>query len=186
MTQHVLTQDNFDALLDWLDPNREEAGKAYESIRSGLIAIFNYKGCAVAEELADETINRVAGRVGEIRASYEGDPVKYFHGVGKRVYLEHLKRKPTVELPPNLEAPRAEDVERQFQCLEECLGQLSGVHRALVLQYYQERKRAKIESRRALQQALNLKSNALRVRVFRIREVLEKCVRRCLELKGWA
>lgn len=179
-----LTQDNFDALLDWLDPDREKAGEKYEAIRSGLIGVFIYKGCVAPEELADDTINRVARKAETLRATFKGDPARYFHGVGKRVYLEYLKRKPTVELPTWLEAPQAGDVEQQFQCLEECLGRLSGTQRTLVLQYYRGRKRAKIDSRRVLREVLKLKSNALRVRVFRIRETLEKCVRRCLELKG--
>lgn len=186
MKQRVLTQDNFDEMLDWLHPDREKAGERYESIRSGLIAIFNYRGCVGAEELADETINRVARRVKEIRASYEGDPAKYFHGVGKRVYMEYLKRQPALELPAQLEAPPPDDVEQRYECLDECLGRLSGSHREMVLQYYRERKRAKIDSRKALRQVLNLNPTALRVRVFRIRETLEKCVRRCLELRGGA
>ena len=184
MKQHELTKDDFDHLLDWLDPDREKAGEKYEQIRSGLIDLFNYKGCAGAEELADDTINRVARKVKDLRDTYRGDPANYFYGVGKNVYLEYLKLKPTVELSPQLPAPQPEDVEQEYQCLEECLGRLSGIQRALVLQYYRERKQAKIDSRRALRQVLNLKSNALRVRVFRIRETLEKCVRRCLELKG--
>lgn len=184
MKQHVLTQDHFDSLLDWLDPNREKAGEKYEAIRSGLINLFDYRGCLGAEDLADETINRVARRVEEIRSSYTGDPARYFYGVGKKVYLEYLKQKPSVELlPATLEAPPPDDVEQQYACLDQCMKQLTEGNRTLILQYYRERKQAKIDSRRSLLQVLSLKPSALRVRVFRIRAVLEKCVRRCLELE---
>ena len=54
----VLTQELFDTLLDWLDPDRERAGHRYETIRLRLIKIFTSRGCPEAEELADETINR--------------------------------------------------------------------------------------------------------------------------------
>ena len=37
----VLTEDAFEALLEWLHPNREEAGQKYEDIRLRLIKIFH-------------------------------------------------------------------------------------------------------------------------------------------------
>jgi len=183
MKQHVLTQDNFDRLLDWLDPDRERAGEKYEAIRSGLIDLFEFKGCVGAEDLADETINRVARRVEEISDTYTGDPARYFYGVGKRVYMEYLKQRRTAELlPAILAAPQPDDVEQQYACLDQCMGKLTASSRTLILQYYRERKQAKVDARRTLLQVLNLKPSALRVRVFRIRATLEKCVRRCLEL----
>ena len=53
----ILTQESFDALLNWLDPRREEAGQKYEDIRLRLIKIFTCRGCLEPEDLADETIN---------------------------------------------------------------------------------------------------------------------------------
>jgi DNA-directed RNA polymerase specialized sigma24 family protein len=184
MKQHVLTQSNFDTMLDWLDPDRQKAGEKYETIRNGLIQIFQYKGCVREEELADETINRVAGRVKEIRGDYTGDPARYFFGVAKKVHMEYLKEKQPVEMPTMLAAPQPEDVEQQYQCLDRCIGQLTDGNRTLILQYYRERKQAKIDSRRAILHALKLKPGALRVRVYRIRESLEKCVRQCMEFEG--
>ncbi len=183
MKQHILTQNNFDCMLDWLDSNRTKAGEKYEAIRRGLIEIFNYRGCIGSEDLADETIDRVAKRVEEIKKTYAGDPTRYFYGVGKKVHLEYLKKRHFVELPPLLEAPQPADVETQYACLDKCMGQLTAHNRTLILQYYSERKQAKIDSRRAILKVLNLKPSALRVRVFRIRQALEKCVRQCLELR---
>ena len=40
----VLTQELFDTLLDWLDPDRERAGQKYETIRLKLIKIFTSRG----------------------------------------------------------------------------------------------------------------------------------------------
>jgi hypothetical protein len=40
----VLTQELFDPLLDWLDPDRERAGHKYETIRLKLIKIFTSRG----------------------------------------------------------------------------------------------------------------------------------------------
>src|SRR5689334_18556794 len=58
----VLSQEAFDALLDWLDSDREQAGIKYEDIRGRLVMMFAARGCVDAEDLADETINRVTQR----------------------------------------------------------------------------------------------------------------------------
>jgi DNA-directed RNA polymerase specialized sigma24 family protein len=183
MKQQILTQSNFECLLDWLDSNRTRAAERYEAIRNGLIQVFRNKGCLTSEDLADETIDRVANRVEEIKRSYTGDPSRYFYGVGKRVHLEYLKRPHLAELPALLVAPQPEDIEHRYQCLEQCMNKLTAHNRALVLQYYSDRKQAKIDARRAIRNIFKLKPSALRVRVFRIRETLERCVRECIETK---
>src|SRR6202008_1561467 len=88
-----LSQEAFDALLDWLDSDRELAGIKYEQIRSRLIKFFTGRGCIDPEELADETINRVTSKLSEIRKEFTGDPALYFYGVAKLVYMEYLRRK---------------------------------------------------------------------------------------------
>ena len=55
-----LSQEAFDALLKWLDSDREQAAMKYEEIRKRLIKIFTGRDCVEAEDLADETINRVS------------------------------------------------------------------------------------------------------------------------------
>ena len=66
--QWSLTKEAFDSLLSWLDPDREWAGEKYEVIRARLIKVFAYRGCHTPEELADETINRVAKKIDEVSA----------------------------------------------------------------------------------------------------------------------
>ena len=62
MTDSGLTQKKFDRLLDWLDPDRERAGAKLLEIRRCLVKFFVNQQCVEAQELADETINRVAER----------------------------------------------------------------------------------------------------------------------------
>ncbi len=85
-------EKDFDALLSWLDPDRERAGEKYETIRQGLIKMFSWKRASDPEGLADETINRVTRKVAAIREGYVGDPRLYFYGVAKRVLLEEVRR----------------------------------------------------------------------------------------------
>jgi len=79
-------------MLDWLDTDRERAGSKYEAIRLRLIKIFTCRGCQAAEELADETINRVIARIVEIANGYQGDPALYFYGVAQKVFLEDARK----------------------------------------------------------------------------------------------
>ena len=58
-----LTKEEFDELLSWLDTDPDRAGEKYEAIRHRLITIFLNRQCYEAEDLADETINRVAKKV---------------------------------------------------------------------------------------------------------------------------
>lgn len=186
----VLTQDAFDTLLDWLDADRDRAGRKYESIRLRLIKIFNCRGCHEAEELADETINRVVARVVELAGGYKGDPALYFYGVSQKVHLEYLRKAHSqpINLPlakeSGLNTPAIDltsNIEPEYECLERCLEQLPPDNRDLVLRYYQQERKAKIEHRKSLARELGIAVNALRIRAHRIRLVLQRCVRDCVE-----
>ena len=174
----VLSQESFDTLLKWLSPNRDQAGEIYEEIRQRLIRIFTARGCSEAEDLADETMNRVASKVPEIGDTYSGEPARYFYAVANNVHLEFLRRK-----PPALFFPAPDDsreVEDRFRCLEKCLTALTPENRDLVIQYYQDDKQAKIDRRKLLAKRLGIAPNALRIRACRIRASLLKCVEECL------
>jgi hypothetical protein len=93
-----LTEGAFDKFLVWLSPDRDQAALKYEQIRRGLIAIFEARGCAEAEELADVTIDRVVKRLREMADIYDGDPAPYFYAVAHCVQLEYeyAKKNPPV------------------------------------------------------------------------------------------
>jgi DNA-directed RNA polymerase specialized sigma24 family protein len=175
----VLTKESFDALLSWLDPNQDSAARKYELIRTRLIKIFVCRGCGEPEDLADETIDRVARKLNEIAESFTGDPVRYFYGVANKVHLEYLRRK-RVTAPPKAWND-SDKAEREYNCLERCMQKLTPDNRELVLQYYQEERQAKIEHRKGLAEQLGIALNALRIRAHRIRLTLQDCVKDCLE-----
>jgi DNA-directed RNA polymerase specialized sigma24 family protein len=177
--QSAVTQVAFDSLLAWLDPDREQAGKKYEHIRCRLIKIFTCRGRPDADELADETINRVTLKAPHIAQDYVGDPALYFYGVAQKVFLESVRKQPPAVTPPPVE--KSEAVEQEYECLERCMERLPPGNRELVLEYYREEKRAKIEHRRRLAERLGIAQNALRIRAHRIRATLQQCVQGCLE-----
>lgn len=179
-------EDNFDALLTWLDPDREKAGRKYEEIRHSLMVIFERRGCYDAEDLADETITRVLNKVPNLVNEYVGDPALYFYAVAKRLAYEVSRRHQVwTEIDPEtLRDLQVNDGERnnrepEFECLDRCLAQLSPADRALILLYYQ-RDQPKIDHRKELARRYNLAPNALRVKVHRIRATLHTCINKCL------
>ena len=184
--QWMLTQESFDNLLAWLDPNRESAGKIYEDIHSMLMKSFRAHGCTAAEDLADETINRVARKLPEIVDTYVGDPARYFYRVGHYVHLEYLRGQPEMtELPENMPQREAvpDDDEAAYACLDECMKQLTPRNRELVAQYYLGEKSVKIKLRQELARRLNTTLPILRLQAYRIRANLKDCMRNCLSRK---
>ena len=183
-----LTGEALDGLLTWLDPDREQAGRKYEHIRKSLVKIFAWRGCAEAEDLADETINRVARKVPEIASTYQGNQALYFYGVGRRLFLEYqkqqLRRAPQetdAEIAVTIEeAASAAEVERRHECLEQCLQKLSESNRELIRDYYQRDLQTRGDSRSELARRLGVSAGALRVKAHRLRATLLDCIRDCL------
>lgn len=173
-----LKQEDFERLLRWLDSDPDRAGDLYEQIRWRLIAILASRGCRIPEELADETIDRVARRVADIRDSYIGDKGIYFLGVMNNVHHEYLKRpvlRLAVEPHEDVEAK-----ERLHGCLDLCLDKLAPHSRRLIEGYYAQDKRAKIDARRSIAHELGISASNLRIRALRIREKLQTCIAQCL------
>ena len=183
--ENILTQENFEVLLQWLDLNREAAGQKYEKIRERLVRIFVGRGCFEAEELADETINRVANILPRMMENYTGEQAYYFYGVADKVHFEWLrkeKKKKNLELP-NTDHEEDPAIEEEYGCLESCLKILPANQRDLIVEYYRKEKRAKIEYRRKLADNLGLTMGALQIKTCRIRAGLLKCVRSCIAAK---
>lgn len=120
----VLTSESFDRLLLWLDHDREQAGLKYEAIRSALIKRFGQLGCRdAAEELADLTFDRVAGKLSEI-SEYKGDPEPYVFSVAYFVYKEYLRRPIIASLNAyNLQDPATPNTKEMIEkeLLDSCL-----------------------------------------------------------------
>lgn len=179
-----LTPESLDALLAFLDPDRDRAGASYEAIRRRLTRLFEWRGFGNPEDLADETINRVARRIQEGIEVRSTDPYGYFCGVAHLVSKEVTRRvareRAAFEKDEWQPAPSMDDDEEddRLACLRHCLERLPEDQRLLVLRYHQEDDH--IRSRQTLSQELGVPMNALRIRVHRVRRKLEECVAQCL------
>jgi len=182
-TIRVLQQQEFDRLLAWLDEDKDRAGVIYEKIRWRLITILAARGCRIPEEVADETIDRVARRVCDIEKSYVGDKALYFLGVMNNVHHEYLRR-PAIAEPAQAIAEDPNQKEQTHVCLEKCLAQLCGKSRSLIEQYYSADKSAKIRLRQRIARDLGITAGVLRLRALRIRQKLQMCIENCLQMSG--
>lgn len=146
---------------------------------------FEWRGCQPAEDLADETMDRVSARLAEGVEIRLPDPARYVYGVARNVVREVLARASRapravdVDLegaidPASCEPP-AEDLDRALHCVDRCLESLPPETRQLVLLYHGGRGRVR------LVEGLQLPAGTLRVRMHRLRKRLERCVRDCMD-----
>ena len=182
-----LSPENFERLLNWLHPNREEAGQEYQRIRALLIKNFQAHGCYLPDKLADETMDRVAQKLKEETIEkWVGDKEPFFYRVAYYILLEARDRGfLEVQIPDGFEVQKpdeAEDVEPKLRCLEKCLQELPDAKRELIVKYYRGKRSVKIKNREELASELNLNLPGLRVRALSIRRELRTCIERCLKI----
>ncbi|PYS92545.1 MAG: hypothetical protein DMF64_08625 [Acidobacteria bacterium] len=186
----ALTAEGFSKLLAYLDRDRERAGEKYEDLRRTLIKFFEWRGAPFPEDHTDETLNRVARKLDE------GVEIKnlggYCYEVARLVCLEVRKGNDSRNDPldtnqQNTASANTTDLalERELllNCLEACMNRLPAESRALIVEYYQDEKRNRIERRKVLAEALGLRREALANRAQRLRDKLEQCVTNCFNKK---
>lgn len=183
----VLTQEDFDNLLNWLSPDREVAGEVYEKVRDGLMRFFRFRGCPVPEELTDETINRVATKVSTFEPEKKVKTITYFYGFAANIYREYLSRKRNKEVQleedsyfeAKVPAGGGEPEDARLECLDDCLETLAPDEKELIVTYYSKEKKEKTRLRTEIAKKMNLNVSTLYLRVHRIKLVLRDCVENC-------
>jgi RNA polymerase sigma factor (sigma-70 family) len=186
----VIPPESFDEILAWLNPDRDVAAQMYLQLRHDLVKLFMWGRCTDPEGMTDETFDRVAKKVHEVRQSYQGDPRLYFRAVANNLINENFKKIKTqvslddVDLPVQQTMATAEETADIEECLQSCLRKLDNEKRKLILAYYAKEKQAKIDYRHELAQRFGISVETLRVRAFRIRASIEECIESCLKRKS--
>jgi DNA-directed RNA polymerase specialized sigma24 family protein len=188
----AITQLAFTRLLAWLDDGVHSNGERYLEMRRRLVSYFDRRNRPAAEELADETLNRVARTLAQTGAIATKPPARYCYVVAKFVLLEDVRRErrhvpldETWHVDSARPAPRIVPdsgvmlKEQRLDCLDRCLQELKPEQRDLIVEYYADDRRLKIERRRDLATRLGITMNALGIRAFRIRDGLMACVESC-------
>jgi len=175
----ALTADTFDRLLAALDPDRERAAVAYERLRHRVIGLLRWWGASASEELADETLDRVARKLAEGAPVPEGSLAPYVRGVARMVLYESNRQRVSPLGGPEPAAPPPDAANHAADCLDYCLDAWDAVDRSLLLRYYGSGRAADV--RREIAGELGITVGALRIRMHRLRIRLETCVSTCLE-----
>ena len=174
-----ITPESFARFLEWLSPDYERAGEEYERLRFRLHRFFSLRHCSFADELADETINRVI-----LKSSTEEieNKLAYCLGVAKNVYLESLRKERTHLDIDEVQIAASAPAQESFssECLDKCLEKLPADSRNLLLKYFSEDRQKKIELRQRISESLKMTQTALRMRIMRIKQNLKTCVQECM------
>jgi DNA-directed RNA polymerase specialized sigma24 family protein len=186
---------SFTRLLRWLDDGTDSKGERYLEIRRRLVAYFDRRNRPAPDILADETLDRVSRTLEESGRIKVTPPARYCYVVARFVLLEDI-RKSQREVPFDENRPVSrhdptahrtatdETADRSLKCLAHCLNRLNPEDRNLIVEYYRDAKRQRIDRRRELARGLGITMNALAIRTWRLRASLEGCVAACLQLAG--
>lgn len=191
--KRALTQLAFSRLLEWLDDGVDSHGETYLEMRRRLVSYFDRRNRTDADELADETFNRIAHTLAQSGFIATRPPARYCYVVAKFVLLEGFRRDRKhvpFDGPHDADTARAKRIslveveqqdvrEQRLDCLDRCLDGLRPDQRDLAVEYYRDVRRQRIERRRALATRLGITTNALAIRACRLRDALMTCVETC-------
>jgi hypothetical protein len=180
-------------LLHWLDEGTNSDGQRYAEVRQRLELYFDRKNCVASGELADETLKRVAKRLGESGEVIDVAPLRYCYTVAKYVFLETLSGEKRAPFHRPLTSPTASNIsgqsaslpeadsglengQKSAACLNDCMTNLSSADRDLLVEYYRGKQQGKIERRAALAARLGLTPHTLSIRAGAVRRGLETCL----------
>jgi DNA-directed RNA polymerase specialized sigma24 family protein len=189
----VLTQIAFARLLEWLDDGTDSQGQTYLEMRRRLVSYFDRRNRPFADELADETFNRIGKTLETDGAIATKPPARYCYVIARFVLLEDIRRgSRTVAVDEGrtaavierglMNSGVSEEVllrEKRLTCLDRCLQELKPAQRDLAIEYYRDAKRQRIDRRRGIAERLGITMNALGIRASRIRSALETCMNAC-------
>lgn len=179
------TQEAFDKFLSFLNPDRERAGEEFELLRYKLHLFFYSRAPLYAEELADETMNRLIKKV--VEDEQIRNVKRYCYGLARWVWVEfhrnsrnkHEVINDTVPHPFAFEDRVLQDEE--FRYYLHCLRKLPTQDQELVIAYCNVEEPTYYEARKDLAKKMGISPTALRIRVSRIRSRLTQCLRDCLK-----
>ena len=165
--------DSLRALLGALGSDVETAAHEYARVHRRLVALFARRGLPHAEELADETVDRVARHLCRGLALRSGEPYGYFAGVAGYVYRESLRASRRIVHAGHVEEweldrPLIDHGDPRLDQLTASLARLCDRDRELIVDYYAPNPADRVSARGSLAAAHGLTPNALRIRVHRI------------------
>ncbi|MFZ1701374.1 MAG: hypothetical protein WBO10_04365 [Pyrinomonadaceae bacterium] len=173
-----------------LDADDESsAGEKYQLLVLKLTKFFQWQGAgeSAADGLADDAIDRVAAK---LEQGVEIENLNaYACQVARFVWLEYVRKNKETQWSDNTPEPSMlpdsdDGDDMRLACLRKCLIEVTAKdesERELILMYYNTDVMQKNkDNRKHLAMQFGMTTNALKVRVCRLRVKLEKCVTECI------
>lgn len=188
--QRGLSALAFTRLLEWLDDGIDSYGERYLEMRRRLITYFDRRSRPFADDLADETLNRVGQTLERGDTIVIRPQARYCYVVARFVLLEDVRRgrrraggseswlgddesSVAQRRAANLHDERSIEINEQLEHLDQCLQELTPEQRTLIVDYYRDDGREKISRRADMARRLGITINALSIRACRIRTMLQ-------------
>jgi len=186
-------EEDLKRLLARLDPDPRRAWQAYNELRLALSTYFQHNHCVDPEQLADETLDRIARKPEAVEIA---NVAEFAFGIARNVRREAQRSKAlrtdladlTQREEGKSKEPSPEDtvvtkieMTRRLACLRRCMAKLTAEERQLFQQYHPDECEALDEHRKRLADAMGVSSTSLRMRASRIRRKLEDCFQDCCE-----
>lgn len=138
---------------------------------------FQSRGLPEPEDAAQEAIANLLRKVEDKTID---NPDAYLKGIARNMVKEYYKLRQSTPIP-QAPPPTGHD-ERLLACLERCEKRLlSASERRLLRDWYGGEGGEKIEGRKRLAAREGITPDTLKTRVYRLRQKLAPCVRKCLE-----
>jgi hypothetical protein len=171
---------HFDRLLTFLSEDPEEAGRLYMLLHQKLEGYFRFNGLGDPGAAADEALDRAARRIAE--GTEIPDINKFCIGIARFIVMEEWrKRNRESDAFSKFAEPQSvsEADLNYLQLMKECFNQLPANDRELLNSYCTgPGGRSRAEYRRKLADRLHMTVTAMRIRVMRLRQGLEDCVKK--------
>jgi len=188
--------DDLKKLLKRLHPDPDVAWEMYLTLWRKLVTSLEHRNCPSAQDEAHEVLGRIArrdnlGAIENIEAfAYGVIKMMRFEVPGKQ--KRELPFDETVESKvqsghnenPETEIVDRIDKERRVKCFLQCLARLSTDDRDLLLSFKLADAKTRTAHRRKLAEQRGVSTATLRVSVYRIREEVGVCARKCLKNKA--
>lgn len=171
---------HFTTLLKFLCPeDPEEAGRRYLPLHRKLEGYFRFNGVADPNAAADETLDRAGRRL--LEGTEVSDINKFCLGIARFIIKESWRintRESEAFLKfLNLAHVTEADLDH-LKLMETCFNQLPADQRELLISYCgAPRGRAGAKHRQELADGLDTTISALRIRITRLRQGLDDCVK---------
>ena len=152
--------------------------------------VFDRRNRPFADDLADETLNRVGQTLEGGDTIVIRPQARYCYVVARFVLLEDVRRgrrraggseswlgddesSVAQRRAADLHEERSTDIDERLEHLDRCLQELTPEQRTLIVDYYRDDGREKISRRADMARRLGISINALSIRAHRLRTMLE-------------